>query len=30
MEKNPEKLIKKGDDALKKSIFKWKKDYTSA
>lgn len=30
MENDPRKLEKKGNDALKKSIFKWKKDYVGA
>ena len=30
MNKNPEKLIKKGDKALKTGLLKWSKDYVSA
>ncbi len=30
MNLKPEKLLKKGDNALKTSLLKWSKDYVSA
>lgn len=30
MDKNPKKLVKKAEKALKTGLFKWNKDYVSA